>query len=99
MAGTPKAGEEKVKEYVHTIDKTGKQFSHPLPENPKELVDLVGKDEAFSCSLQGYRIRCNALDRNEGKEGRRAKMNKVLEALRANPEKAKELGIDSELLD
>lgn len=88
-----------MKEYVHTIDKTGKSYTHPLPENPKELVELVGKESAFAMSIHGYRISCNAMDRNEGKEGKRARLNQVLETLRANPEKAAELGIDLSLLE
>lgn len=99
MSEKAREGEEKVKEYVHEIKKSGKSFSHPLPESYKELAELVGKETAFGQAIHGYRISCNAMDRNEGKEGRRAKMNKVLEALRANPEKAKALGIDPELLD
>lgn len=88
-----------MKEYVHEIKKTGKSFTHELPESYKELGELVGKESAFAMAVHGYRISCNAIDRNEGQEGKRAKINKVLDTLRANPEKAIELGIDLSLLE
>lgn len=88
-----------MQEYIHRIDKTGKEFAHPLPESWKELVELAGAKTAFAHAIHGYRIACNAVDRNEGKEGKRARMTKAMEILRANPEKAKELGIDLSLLE
>lgn len=80
--------------YTHKISKTGEEFSHKLPDNYKELQELVGKEEAFQNALTGYRIVCNAEDRNLGKESKTAKLKKALSILKDNPELAKKMGID-----
>lgn len=87
-----------MKEYIHKIAKTGEEFTHKLPESFKELSELVGKTSAFQMAETGYRIVCNAEDRNLGKESKTAKLKKALAALKANPALAKQIqeeeGID-----
>ena len=83
-----------MKEYIHKIAKTGEEFPHKLPESFKELSELVGKAEAMKMAETGYRIVCNAEDRNIGKESKTAKLKKALSILRENPELAEKMGID-----
>jgi len=83
-----------VKDYIHKIVKTGEEFSHKLPENFKELSELVGKAPAWQMAETGYRIVCNAEDRNLGKETKTAKLKKALSILKDNPELAEKMGID-----
>ena len=83
-----------MKEYIHRIAKTGEEFPHKLPESYKELSELVGKEDAFQNALTGYRIVCNAMDRNAGRESKTAKLKKALAILKDNPEMAEKLGID-----
>lgn len=83
-----------MKEYIHKIAKTAEEFTHKLPESFKELSELVGKEEAFQQALTGYRIVCNAEDRNIGKESKTAKLKKALSILKDNPELAEQMGID-----
>ena len=87
-----------MKDHTHTA-RNGQSGSYQVPESMKELKELVGDKPAFGYALRGYTIHQQSLIRNQGQEGKRAKLNKVLEALRANPEKAEELGIDLSLLD
>lgn len=66
-------------------------------ESMKELIDEVGKEQAFAYANRGWVIAQQNTNRLGGKESKTAKMRKLLALIKENPdiaEAVKEKGVD-----